>query len=108
MSLLLLVGLVVFFIAGYKLHAYQYEELVQEATHYAILAKNGHKEAKELQDIARSHSDELREQMVALTHNDEERSKRHKIFMEENATLRNQIFLLQRKCTCGELNNAGK
>ncbi len=108
MTLLLLVGLVVFFLAGYKLHHHQYQELLAEATHYAKLAKEGHREAKELQDVARNHSDELRDQMVALTANDQERAARHKILIEENSLLKNQIFLLQRKCTCGGLNNVGK
>lgn len=108
MTFLLLVGLVVFFIAGYKLHSYQYEELVAEATLHAKTAITMQEVAKEMKGNLEHEIEYFQEQREALTANDQERAKRHAILFEENATLKSQIFLLQRKCSCGGLNNDAK
>lgn len=103
MTLLLLVGLVVFFLAGYKLHHYQYEELVAEATAHAKTAIKLQDNAKEMQKDLMTEKRYFKEERDALVANDQERANRHVLLVEENSTLKSQIFLLQRNCSCGGL-----
>lgn len=103
MVLLLLVGLVVFFIAGYQLHNFQYQELVAESKQYANDAKKAQADAKEQIELTRFTQVEINQQIVAMNANDQERAKRHALLIEENSMLKSQLFLLQRNCTCGGL-----
>lgn len=103
MIIFLLVGLVVFFLAGYKLHHYQYEELVAEATSHAKTAIKMQEKAKEMQNDLTTEKKYFREEREALMANDQERANRHTLLVEENSTLKSQIFLLQRNCSCGGL-----
>ena len=107
MTLVILVGLVVFFLAGYKLHHYQYEELVAEATVLAKEAVRRQEEAKEMCNMTKQSKQRLEEQMVALRSDEQDRFKNHASIVHENEFLKNQLLILQRKCTCGGIKKDG-
>jgi hypothetical protein len=108
MILVLVLVMVVFFIFGYQVHKMQYQEKEKSLD-------SGIKEYRELFDYTqekkigiRKREKELEEQAAALQVNFNNRWKEVESRINENDVLKNQLFIMQKNCSCTGVKTNGK
>lgn len=101
MTLIMVLVLVGFFMAGYWVHKKQVQELEKECKVYMSRYKDELSYYEDAKIVINKKQKELDELSETLQLNFNNRWKEVQTRINENDLLKNQIFVMQKNCSCG-------